>query len=856
MEFAPSYAPLSKEPVPTSPLGTRSASPDPAGKFDFSWESDVFHNQDYKGKTEDIDFRWNVDGVQSGSADAQQVLDVPSAATITAAADERANSEAARKREEASQSMFRDDAFHLHASEQEHAELAASKKNAEFQELLDEEFEKIKERQAEIDEERNRINEKMMVPPEPTPRVLVTGENARSAADERIQEYLRRADMEMRKAIGSQAEPKPEPKKSENFDPYESYGEKVFSVPDEQDTNMRAFGFKHAENDVAWEYEREDYNPEVSIIPEDGATEQAPSYLDGLPAEDDERKAAAPPREDRSEGGIFVTDFVNPFAADDPAPAASVSDAVTPAVPVSGAPAYDIPTPVAESTALSPAVQEGITVAEPSRAELPTEEKEGGIFNTSFANPFVDDVFVSAPPQTAPSPEPPIAPVPTESKFAPPPQPAPAPPESKFAPPQQPAPAPTESTFAPPPVSVAPLESKFAPPQQTAPAPPQIAPAPVTGMTQAPISASRRQAPDIVNKPVVFPFDDDAEKAKDAIFKVPENKTPEAHKPSIDTPAAAKSAPSIPPVTSTPPAPPARTGTPPVSAAAVGTPTASTTAPGTPSTAEQKPPAQTGAKETGASPSKLKHKKPPKALVVVVDILIVVVIILVACLALLKLAPDTGAAELISKAAIKIQQTLGIGGEDSSVSGDDGGSSSAADGSYVMPISDGDTLISSQLYNNYNIKEVRYDPSASWEEGVAYTIEGAAAAKPIDDDHWSDGPQGPLLYDESAVAAVVKFDSGLVDYINSGNTDFLNNIAVGSPAEKKIAGYVASVSQISVDLLGVGNIRKNGDDLYVWTSETVTETKGGAPIQRAFKRLYLLTPDVDTYKVSDYEDIG
>jgi hypothetical protein len=79
---------------------------------------------------------------------------------------------------------------------------------------------------------------------------------------------------------------------------------------------------------------------------------------------------------------------------------------------------------------------------------------------------------------------------------------------------------------------------------------------------------------------------------------------------------------------------------------------------------------------------------------------------------------------------------------------------------------------------------------------------------------------------------------------------------VGSSAERKIAEYVASVSQISVDTLGVGNIRKNGGDLYVWTNETVTETRDGAPVQRAFKRLYLLTPDVDTYKVSDYEDVG
>jgi hypothetical protein len=356
----------------------------------------------------------------------------------------------------------------------------------------------------------------------------------------------------------------------------------------------------------------------------------------------------------------------------------------------------------------------------------------------------------------------------------------------------------------------------------------------VTSATSAPVSG-RGHAPDIINKPVVFPFDETPDKPAKDVFAVPESKTPEAHKPAVEIPGAAKPAATVAPATA--PKEPAAAPAPGTSPA---TGTAKTPAPGT-----------SPATGTAKTPAAAKRKNPNRAIIVIIDIVIIMLVIVAVCFVIVKFAPGTGASELI----MKLMRTTGIVSEESSAAGEDG-SRSSADSGYIMPISDGDTLISSQLYNNYNIKEVKYDPSASWEEGVQYAVEGAAGARPLGDDHWKDGPQGPLLYDEQAVAAVIRFDSSLVEYINNGNTNFLSSIAVGSPAEKKVAGYVASATQISADVLGIGNIRENGDDLYVWTNETVTETLGGVPVQRTFKRLYMLTPDVETYKVSDYDDIG
>jgi hypothetical protein len=1004
---APIYSSLSNEPAQTSLFEAPSDLPASVGKFDFSWESEAFHNQDQRDKTEDIDFKWNIDRSRAN---------IPSVAAVAAAADERANAATARQREEASESIFRDDTFHLRTSAQEDARFAEAKKNEEFQELLDQEFEKIKYRQAEVDAERSRINEQIMTPPEPNPAVFVTGENARIAAEERIQEYLRRADREMREAMRLQAELKqrdldamkrepepepapvsapepahvsapesapvsaPEPKAYENFDPYESFGGGAFAAPgdSDQDTNTKAFGFNHKGDDVVWEREREDYDPEVSILDDNRGAERATSYLEGHPDGDvaqtpvaagnsgvpdifvtdfanpfsvetaPEKLAAGQGAEEysvRQEGtseDIFDTSFANPFAigassaavskniqgaapqygpADTQPYVAAPGPAAVPGQPIAPEPVVAIPGPEPTSAVTpepiaepGPAAAPGQPIAPEPVVATPEPEPTPAVTPEPIAEPtpaaapeqpIAPEPVIATPepeptPAITPEPIPGFEPTTTPGPIAEPtpaavpeqpitPEPAPTPaitpePIPGFAPaitPEpiaestptttpgpiaEPTPAITPGPFAAPGQPMAPAPAitpapdaaprrdgafTFEPkPDQGIPqaAEPPIKPAPVAS---APV---HRRALDIINKPVVFPFDEAPEKPAPAkvdaakpdadVFTVPEHKTPEAHKPAAAPDARA-------------PAGAANTAS---AAAAGASATAGTAGAATVGTAAAKPASAEAAaakdREVASKPDKQGRAKPHKGVVIVIDILIVIVIILAACFALVKLAPDTGAAELIKRGASRFLEVTGIAGEGSNAAEGVAGAGSSTDEGYVMPISDGDTLISSQLYHNYNIGTVKYDPSASWEEGAKYSITGASAAKPISDDHWSDGPQGPLLYDESAVAAIIRFDSGLVEYINQGDTAFLNSVAVGSAAEKKLAGYAASVSQLSFDSLGIGNIRKNGDDLYVWTNETVTETMGGAPVQRTTKRLYMLTPDVDTYKVSDYEDIG
>ncbi|MDR0518648.1 MAG: hypothetical protein LBG82_01130 [Clostridiales Family XIII bacterium] len=1003
----PYYAPP-QEPVQTS-MSESAPAAEPAMKFDFSWESDVFHNQDYKGKTEDIEFKWNI------GADSVDLTPSPAAAQPAAGVSEAAA--AAPEQPDAQGGMFSGDTFHLRTNRRSDANISDAKKNEEFQELLDEEFERIRERQTEIDEERSRIYENVRKPDGAAPSVTVTGETAREAAEARIREYLRKADTEMFRALKEQAAtPKDEPAEQpelyeppeppEQFEQFEQpeppeppelyappeqpeppeqfeqpelsrpYSGDIFDHPSEQDVNTRAFAFNHGEGDVAWEYERSDYDPAISAIGLDEGGDSEPDYLTGKPdaAPEPAAETDAAYESDAADKSLAADEFEELAASVDvPAPGApaavasvfdvpasgapifdtSFFDAPVPEAPAPGTPAFDTaffdePTPNAPAPdaptpdAPAPDASTPDAPAEPvSDAPASDAPASGDIFVAGFASPFaqpaeptetqaapVEPPVTSPapptaqvePPATSPAPptaqveppaapptaqaEPPVAqtaalvaaagpsdsifdtgfanpfgePVPEEPKQAEPPAglfpavdsnvagpsfvtvtptaavtPAPFPEQDsakaqqetaassqaaeldfdsiptadaapqESAPPAAPATAPTQ-TVAPTPVPTqataatpAPEQPKAITPSQVSAPEPPIKAAPITEAGFTPIS-QRRHAPDIINKPVVFPFDDAAEQTKkpadEEVFKVTEDKTPEAYKPKLA--ADDESAPA---------------------------------ASGTGETPASSPDGNAKGEQDSAQDKQ--RKKPNKAVIVIVDILIILAIIAVACWAVLWFAPDSGAATLIREGVVKMSGLVGISGNESNAAG------KTDDPNYVMPISDGAMLVSSQLHKNYNIGEVRYDPQASWEDGRQYSVEGAAAAKPIDNDFWKDGPQGQLRYDETAVAAVIQFDSDLVEYINtSGSGKFLSDIATGSSADKKLLGYIASVKQLSVDKLGIGNIRKNGDDLYVWTIETITETKAGSPVQREFKRLYRLALDGDEYKVSDFEDLG
>ncbi|MDR0853225.1 MAG: hypothetical protein LBN34_02545 [Clostridiales Family XIII bacterium] len=108
-----------------------------------------------------------------------------------------------------------DEIFHLSEDPIEISKFEVDKKNEEFQELLDDEIEKIRKRQATLPEPKNQfVDEEPFDDVEPTPDVLVTGDNAKAYVEERIESYLAHADLdilkEIRRKVDSELEKKGE----------------------------------------------------------------------------------------------------------------------------------------------------------------------------------------------------------------------------------------------------------------------------------------------------------------------------------------------------------------------------------------------------------------------------------------------------------------------------------------------------------------------------------------------------------------------------------------------------------------------------------------------------------------------
>jgi hypothetical protein len=138
---------------------------------------------------------------------------------------------------------------------------------------------------------------------------------------------------------------------------------------------------------------------------------------------------------------------------------------------------------------------------------------------------------------------------------------------------------------------------------------------------------------------------------------------------------------------------------------------------------------------------------------------------------------------------------------------------------------------------------------------MAYKISAANSAAGIVNNLWKKTDAGNLLYDEQAVAAVIRYNSDLCRATGGESTDILKDIAPGSPEETKMVDYMVDVSKLEFKKLGIGDILTDDKYFYVWTSEEGVETIERKEQSFERKTLYQLAPDEDVLKVYDHVSI-
>ncbi|MDR0817425.1 MAG: hypothetical protein LBN35_02165, partial [Clostridiales Family XIII bacterium] len=297
--------------------------------------------------------------------------------------------------------------------------------------------------------------------------------------------------------------------------------------------------------------------------------------------------------------------------------------------------------------------------------------------------------------------------------------------------------------------------------------------------------------PDVVNEPVVFPFDDDddrtkAKRAKSVALASDGSKAKDGHR------------------------------------------------------------AATGEKPVAAEESEEKNSKA----VIVINIIVVIAVLIVAGFALLNFAPDTGASQLLQSGLNKI-----FGDHSDDKAKEETKTGTTADGApFAEPIKDGELLVQTEIGNNYNITKISYDKKLAYKDGQKYPIESAAQSIPIKNDYWTDTGQGVLLLDQSAVGAVIRYNSKLITFVNDGDTGVLAEVLPGSAAEQTVNAYGKDVTSLGISSLSIGDVRQNGQYLYVWTKEAVSATVNGKSGQQTSTKIYQLSTSTGAMLVCDVRE--
>ena len=242
-------------------------------------------------------------------------------------------------------------------------------------------------------------------------------------------------------------------------------------------------------------------------------------------------------------------------------------------------------------------------------------------------------------------------------------------------------------------------------------------------------------------------------------------------------------------------------------------------------------------------------------LTIFLDIVVILAVIIAGAFAILRFAPDTAIGNVINNAFYGIVEIF-KGEPVQSPTGDDPTEGTEVVPDIIAPATDKAALINDQLFNNRNgIKSVVYDPSAKYEAGRTYPIADAQKSTSLGNNFWIEDAYGTILYDESAVASIIRYNSNLIGYINLGDTSILGDIVEGSKAELQCFGDVVQVTHLEMDYLGIGDIRRNGESIIVWTIEVVKEIRDGETFEINRKMVYQLKPEGTILKVNDFAAI-
>lgn len=170
------------------------------------------------------------------------------------------------------------------------------------------------------------------------------------------------------------------------------------------------------------------------------------------------------------------------------------------------------------------------------------------------------------------------------------------------------------------------------------------------------------------------------------------------------------------------------------------------------------------------------------------------------------------------------------------------------------PVADMSTLISSQLYQNANIEQVRANETLRYAEGKDYGKEDINLSKPIENNIWiTQEGQNVVYYDRSIVGTLIAFDSQWIDYVNEGDKKVINLIKKDSRAYNNAVNFtkVGKVKE-TFRLLEIGELRQGEYGFYAWVHEEIQILENSSTYNKKYNWIYYLEPVDGQMKIVNY----
>lgn len=206
------------------------------------------------------------------------------------------------------------------------------------------------------------------------------------------------------------------------------------------------------------------------------------------------------------------------------------------------------------------------------------------------------------------------------------------------------------------------------------------------------------------------------------------------------------------------------------------------------------------------------------ALKIVLVILIIILAAEVAGMGIKFIAPQSRAAEFIDSQLNKVIQLI---------TGDDTEYSVLAAQVRTEPMEDKTDLINAQKDRNAdnNIQSIVYSADLGYDQERESDISDLVLSQPMTQVEWGrDDDNYPVYYDEEVVGEIIAFESQKYNLMKNGDEEVLSLIDTESDLYSETAALANQGTDGDFSKLEIGEIRHAGSYYYVWVRETIGDT--------------------------------